>query len=275
MTKSLSVFDIFSGIGGFSIGLEKAGMQTVAFCEKDSFCQKILKKHWPDVPVFSDISKVYKDDLKTLGPIDIIAGGFPCQDISCAGKQTGINGTRSGLWKEFKRLINELKPKYAIIENVANLRSKGLVAVLQDLWEIGYDAEWHCIPASAFGAPHRRDRIWIVAYPASKQCDVSQFHTEHLETIVKMLPTPTASDATVGDIIGKDDIYKTTSSGSIRKHTKNGTSGSLGLARHVRFFPTPTAQDYKDTGDLKKLAQYVSKSRLACTIAHEELNNGE
>jgi hypothetical protein len=97
----------------------------------------------------------------------------------------------------------------------------------------------------------------------------------HLETVVKMLPTPTASDATVGDIIGKDDIYKMTSSGSIRKHTKNGTSGSLGLARHVRFFPTPTARDYKDTGDLKKLAQYVSKSRLACTIAHEELNNGE
>jgi len=165
LKKSLSVFDIFSGIGGFSIGLEKAGMQTVAFCEKDSFCQKILKTHWPDVPVFSDISKVCKDDLKTLGPIDIIAGGFPCQDISCAGKQVGINGSRSGLWKEFKRLINELKPRYAIIENVANLRSKGLVTVLQDLWEIGYNAEWHCIPASAFGAPHRRDRIWIIAYP--------------------------------------------------------------------------------------------------------------
>ena len=97
----------------------------------------------------------------------------------------------------------------------------------------------------------------------------------HLETIVKMLPTPTASDANVGDIIGKDDIYKMTRKGNIRKHTKNGTSGSLGLARHVRFFPTPTARDYKDTGDLKKLAQYVSKSRLACTIAHEELCNGE
>ena len=97
----------------------------------------------------------------------------------------------------------------------------------------------------------------------------------HLETVVKMLPTPTASDATVGDIIGKDDIYKMTSSGSIRKYTKNGTSASLGLAIHVRFFPTPTARDYKDTGDLKKLAQYVSKSILACTIAHEELNNGE
>ena len=165
LKKSLSVFDIFSGIGGFSLGLEKAGMQTVAFCEKDSFCQKILKTHWRDIPIFSDISKLTKDDFKTLKKIDIIAGGFPCQDISCAGKQVGINGSRSGLWKEFKRLINELKPRYAIIENVANLRSKGLVAVLQDLWEIGYDAEWHCIPASAFVAPHRCDRIWIMAYP--------------------------------------------------------------------------------------------------------------
>jgi len=165
LKKSLSVFDIFSGIGGFSLGLEKAGMQTVAFCEKDSFCQKILKTHWRDIPIFSDISKLTKDDFKTLKQIDIIAGGFPCQDISCAGKQVGINGSRSGLWREFKRLINDIKPKYAIIENVANLRSKGLVAVLQDLREIGYDAEWHCIPASAFGAPHRRDRIWIMAYP--------------------------------------------------------------------------------------------------------------
>ena len=101
-----------------------------------------------------------------LPRIDVIAGGFPCQDISVAGKQKGITATRSGLWKEFARLINEIKPKYAIIENVANLRSTGLISVLQDLWKIGYNAEWHCIPASAFGAPHRRDRIWIIAHPS-------------------------------------------------------------------------------------------------------------
>ena len=166
LEKPISVLDIFSGIGGFSLGLEKAGMQTVAFCEINPSCQKILKTHWSSVPIFSDITSLTKKDFETLPKIDVIAGGFPCQDISCAGKQKGITGKRSGLWKEFKRLINELKPNYAIIENVANLRSKGLVAVLQDLWEIGYDAEWHCITASALGAPHRRDRIWIVAYPA-------------------------------------------------------------------------------------------------------------
>jgi hypothetical protein len=96
----------------------------------------------------------------------------------------------------------------------------------------------------------------------------------HLETVVKMLPTPTASDATVGNIISKDDIYLVTKTGSVRKHSRNGVSGSLGLARYVRFFPTPTSRDYKDVGDLKKLAQYAHKSRLACTIAAEELSNG-
>ena len=166
LKKSLSVFDIFSGIGGFSLGLEKAGMQTVAFCEINPFCQKILKKHWTSVPVFSDVTALTKEDFTGLPKIDVIAGGFPCQDISCAGKQIGISGKRSGLWKEFRRLIDAIKPSYAIIENVANLRSKGLITVLQDLWEIGYDAEWHCIPASALGALHRRDRIWIIAYPA-------------------------------------------------------------------------------------------------------------
>jgi DNA (cytosine-5)-methyltransferase 1 len=162
----LNVLDIFSGIGGFSIGLEAVGLQTVAFCEINPFCRKILTRHWPSLPIFTDITTINKEDLKTLPRIDVIAGGFPCQDISVAGKQKGITAKRSGLWKEFARLINEIRPKYAIIENVANLRSKGLIAVLQDLWKIGYDAEWHCIPASAFGAPHRRDRIWIIAHPA-------------------------------------------------------------------------------------------------------------
>ena len=97
----------------------------------------------------------------------------------------------------------------------------------------------------------------------------------HLETVVKMLPTPTASDGAVGHIIGKGDTYLITKTGNIRKHNRNGISGSLGLARYVRFFPTPTSRDYKDVGDLRKLAQYAHKSRLACTIAAEELSNGE
>ncbi len=171
MTQStLKVLDIFSGIGGFSLGLEHAGMETIAFCEIEPFCQNVLEKHWPHTRIFTDIKLLNKELLLRSGitRINVIAGGFPCQDISCAGKQRGIEGERSGLWKEYKRLIDELRPDYAIIENVANLRSRGLVTVLQDLWEIGYDAEWHCIPASAIGAPHRRDRIWIIAHPTLK-----------------------------------------------------------------------------------------------------------
>lgn len=165
MTK-MKVLDLFSGIGGFSLGLERAGMETVAFCEIDKKAQLVLQKHWPDVPIFSDIKKLRGDQL--YGTIDVICGGFPCQDISTAGKGAGISGSRSGLWYEFQRLINEIRPKYAIIENVSALRSRGLDEVLRSLVEIGYDAEWYCIPASAVGAPHLRDRVWIIGYPSNQ-----------------------------------------------------------------------------------------------------------
>jgi DNA (cytosine-5)-methyltransferase 1 len=165
----LNVLDLFSGIGGFSLGFKRSGWRTIGFCEIEPSCQRVLAEHWPDTPIISDIRNFNADSLPTS--VDIICGGFPCQDISVAGKKAGITGSRSGLWKEYARLINELKPRYAIIENVANLRSSGLVTVLTDLWQIGYDAEWHCIPASALGAPHRRDRIWIIAYPNRERCN--------------------------------------------------------------------------------------------------------
>ncbi|MGB6971172.1 MAG: DNA (cytosine-5-)-methyltransferase, partial [Desulfobulbales bacterium] len=164
--SDLQVLDLFSGIGGFSLGLEKAGFRTVAFCEIDDFARKKLRQHWPDVPIYEDIKELNYETLKLDGiKPDVIVGGFPCTDISIAGKRAGIEGEQSGLWKEFKRLIAEINPQWVIIENVANLRSNGLVTVLQDLREIGFDAEWHIIPASAVGAPHQRERIWIVAYP--------------------------------------------------------------------------------------------------------------
>jgi DNA (cytosine-5)-methyltransferase 1 len=161
----MHVLDIFSGIGGFSLGLERAGMRTVAFCEADPFCRAVLAKHWPNVPCYDDVRTLSAARLAADGiAVDVICGGFPCQDISFAGKGAGLAGERSGLWYEFHRLIEEIRPRCAIIENVSALRSRGLDAVLGSLAAIGYDAEWHCIPASAVGAPHRRDRIWIVAY---------------------------------------------------------------------------------------------------------------
>jgi len=160
----MKVLDLFSGIGGFSLGLERAGMKTIAFCEVDTHAQKVLKKHWPKVPLFDDVKELSFLDF-ARGEIDLICGGFPCQDISIAGQKRGLEGKRSGLWFEYRRLIDEIRPKYVIIENVANLRNIGLTRVLKDLRAIGYDAEWHIISACSVGAPHRRERIWIIAYP--------------------------------------------------------------------------------------------------------------
>ena len=165
----MDVLDLFSGIGGFSLGLERAGMRTVAFCEIDPWCRAVLRRHWPDVPVFGDVRTFGNLAFSPIGgipEIDVICGGFPCQDISVAGKGAGLAGERSGLWKEFARIIGAVRPRYVIVENVAALLGRGLSGVLGDLAALGYDAEWHCIPASAVGAPHRRDRVWVVAYPA-------------------------------------------------------------------------------------------------------------
>jgi DNA (cytosine-5)-methyltransferase 1 len=158
----LKVLDLFSGIGGFSLGLERTGgFQTVAFCEIEPFARRVLAKHWPNVPIHEDVRKLQGADV---GPIDVICGGFPCQDISASGKGAGLAGERSGLWREYLRLIRELGPRFIIVENVGALAFRGLGDVLGDLAAVGYDAEWYSIPACALGAPHRRDRLWIVAY---------------------------------------------------------------------------------------------------------------
>jgi DNA (cytosine-5)-methyltransferase 1 len=159
------VLDLFSGIGGFSLGLERTGgFRTVAFCEIDPFCRRVLAKHWPRVPQYDDVRLLTAERLAADGiAVDVICGGFPCQDISLAGKGGGLAGERSGLWSEIARLAGELRPQYLLVENVAAILSRGLDKVLGDLAAIGYDAEWHCIPASAVGAPHRRDRFWLVA----------------------------------------------------------------------------------------------------------------
>src|SRR3990172_3678368 len=148
-------------------------MQTRAFCEINPFSQKVLKKHWPGIPVYEDVREVSRERLQSDGisGIDVVTGGFPCQDISVAGSQKGITAERSGLWSEICRIIGDIRPRYALMENVTNLlageRGAWFSAVLRDLVEIGYDAEWHCIPASFVGLPHIRDRVWILASPSS------------------------------------------------------------------------------------------------------------
>jgi len=160
-TTDLRVFDLFSGIGGFSYGLEKiGGFKTTTFCEIEDYCCRVLKKHWPDVPIVHDATKIKGTGE---GYYDVITGGFPCQNISIGGKGDGITGEKSKLWKEYWRLINDLKPKYAIIENVHQLLGRGLNIVLQDLAEIGYDATWTTIDTQYVGLPQRRRRVYILA----------------------------------------------------------------------------------------------------------------
>lgn len=170
---------LFSGIGGMDKGLEDAGMYCAWQVEIDEYCQRVLTKHWRDVPKFRDIRECGRDNLE---PVDLIAGGFPCQDVSVAGKQAGlIEGNRSGLWFEFHRIICELRPRYALIENVPGLLVRGLERVLCDLTSIGYDAEWNTLSAAAFGAPHLRERIFIVAY--HRQERIQRFFTEEIQRV--------------------------------------------------------------------------------------------
>lgn len=177
------VGSLFSGIGGIEIGLERTGyFKTEWFVEKELYAREILRKRFPKTIIYGDIEKI---DFRTVPSIDILTGGFPCQDISVAGKRVGISGSRSSLWRYYCEAIRILRPKYAIIENVSALTRKGLNIVLRDIAKIGYDAEWHCLSASSIGALHKRERIFIVAYPNSsgemvkgQDCDNKERNSE-------------------------------------------------------------------------------------------------
>ena len=161
--KKLKIIDLFSGGGGFSYAAEKlvGGYETIQFVEIDSYCQKVLKKHWPNVPIHDDI-KTYKPEPHSAS---VIVGGFPCTDISTAGKGLGITKeTRSGLFYELMRVVCVVRPKYVILENVAAILNNGMGTVLGELCKARYDAEWSTFRASDYvGACHHRDRWWLLA----------------------------------------------------------------------------------------------------------------
>jgi DNA (cytosine-5)-methyltransferase 1 len=196
----LTVGSLFSGIGGFDLGFERAGFAIKWQVEIDPFCRAVLAKHWPDVRRYDDVRQVMgyaerdgrrerrpgrftrngarlsdgaqRDACERLEPVDVICGGFPCQPHSLAGRRAGADDDRD-LWPEFIRLIRELRPRWVVAENVPGLLStdagRFFGTVLGDLAASGYDAEWDCLPASAFGAPHRRDRVWIIAYTSNER----------------------------------------------------------------------------------------------------------
>lgn len=159
----LTFGSLFAGIGGMDLGLERAGMRCVWQVEIDPYCRRVLAKHWPDVR--------RHDDVRTFPPgdpaewaCDLVCGGFPCQDISSAGKGAGIEGERSGLWSEYVRILCLLRPRFVVVENVPALLFRGMGRVLGNLAALGFDAEWECLPASCFGLHHDRDRVFICAY---------------------------------------------------------------------------------------------------------------
>ena len=176
MKKKLQHLDLFSGIGGFSLGLEEIGLvETVAFCDFDKYCQQVLKKHWPNVPIFSDIKELTYEKLKANGinKIDIITGGYPCQPFSVAGRKKGEEDPRH-VWPEYFRLIKELKPTWVIGENVSGHIKLGLDTVLENLESEGYSTRTFSISASSVGANHQRERVWIIAHSDSNRAKWNQ-----------------------------------------------------------------------------------------------------
>jgi DNA (cytosine-5)-methyltransferase 1 len=158
--------ELFAGIGGIGIGLERAGIPVAWRCEIDPDRRALLEQRYPGVPVFPDVGTLRGADAE---PVALLAGGFPCQDVSDAGRRAGIDGEQSGLWTHFARLVRELRPRYVLVENVPGLLVRGMGRVVGNLAASGYDAEWDCLPAAAFGAPHLRARIWLLAYPRGQR----------------------------------------------------------------------------------------------------------
>lgn len=181
----MKVLSLFSGIGGLDLAAEWAGMEVVAFCEIDPYAVKVLERRWPNVPVYRDVKELTREELERDGilPIDVITGGFPCQDVSTSGKRAGFHDsqgqvTRSGLWGEMYRVISEVKPRWVVAENVWGLLSipsadglpgGGFGIVLRDLAELGYVTGWCCYGAYCVGAIHKRRRVFIVAHSPSKR----------------------------------------------------------------------------------------------------------
>jgi len=175
MGRMLRVGSLFAGIGGLELGLEMTGhFKTVWQVEKDEYAAKVLAKHWPKVKRHDDVCTFPTNDHDWQ--CDVICGGFPCQDISYAGDGAGLDGKRSGLFYELARVVSQVGPKYVVLENVAALLTRGMGDVLGTMATLGYDCQWHCIPAASVGAPHIRDRVFILCHANQHSQSISTQH---------------------------------------------------------------------------------------------------
>jgi DNA (cytosine-5)-methyltransferase 1 len=186
----LTIGSLFSGIGGLELGLEWAGLGPVKWqVEIDPFCRRVLAKHWPEVKRFDDIRTVGREQL---GSVDLICGGFPCQDVSSAGKRAGLAGARSGLWFEYARIVGELQPRWVVVENVASGARLWVDRVRTDLGGLGYETLPIPLGAVDVGAPHLRRRIFIVGRLAAADADTQGEHARAEHAEVEGAPEPSA-----------------------------------------------------------------------------------
>ena len=286
----MKVLDLFSGIGGFSYGLESTGgFETVAFAECEPYPIAVLKKHWPTVRVYEDVrqitaTRLFRDGIEP----DVITGGFPCQDISTAGQQAGIEGERSGLWSECARILGEVRPRYAIFENVTNLLSgnkgKWFERVLWDISKVGYDAEWHCISASSIGAPHKRDRVWIVAYPNGNSKPICPINAGALQK-ASLYAYPNGKGLEGSEETGDTSSKRPESHEQLAgchkiKSTWKDVSGVCGMDDGLSYWlhtpepPRVTEKNEKATPRLKALGNSIVP-QIAYLIGQEILNYEE
>lgn len=254
----LNGLGLFAGIGGLELGLERAGLCTsVCFVENDSYAQKVLTKRFPEVPIWDDVKTF--DGKPWEGKIDVISGGFPCQDISVAGKGAGIKeGTRSGLWFEFRRIISEIRPLFAVIENVPMLLVRGGTGVIADLAEIGYNAEWSIISAKGMGAPHLRKRCFIVGYPQHPGLDASEIRESLDEGSNNSKTGSEQTCQSEGPGVEHEELAdsKRNCKGGLPKRTKKTHSGLSISGKDVSDTDhSPTTRHREDSRNLPKITK--------------------
>lgn len=255
----MKIGSLFSGVGGLELGLELAGAGTVAWqVECDPFCREVLARRWPEAVRYDDVRTVGKHNLP---PVDLLCGGFPCQDLSYAGKGAGLDGERSGLWREYARLVGELRPRFVVVENVSALLARGVGRVLGDLAALGYDAAWQSVRAADAGAPHRRERLFIIAWRGGQEW-----------------PTATANQYDCAP-----EVFDERAARCKVKHGNGNGAGRL-LAVEVRRgeWPTPRAYSHGDdtsapgltTLDVRVRDLYPDKDRYWPTPRHEGFDAG-
>lgn len=237
----MRALSLFSGIGGLDMAAHSAGIETVAFCEIEPFACRILAKRFPGVPIINDVREVVADG--SLGTIDVVHGGFPCQDLSVAGKQAGLEGERSGLWFEMLRVVSELRPAYVLAENVRGACNLALPAVVSGLEGEGYEVRASVVPAAAFGAPHRRERLFVlgvrsdVAYAVAERLQRGERGCSFLEQGAPALEP--ASERGEGCLWPTPCVH-----GNYNRRGLSENSGD-GLATAVKMWATPSSADCK------------------------------